>query len=102
MVLSEMNHEQRKFLERMGRLQEKCVQSALCSCEEMDAESLLYDATGQLIADIMAVLDGYDDTVGQLSVRLKEEPFIELHDAVVEFIKFEKEKGNGIIGRNDK
>ena len=92
MVLSEMNHEQRKFLECMGYLQERCVQSALCCRDKQDTESLLYDATGRLIADIMAVLDGYDDAVGQLSVRLKEEPFIELHDAVVDFIKFEKEK----------
>lgn len=74
----------------MGYLQERCVQSALCCCQERDTENLLYDVTGKLIADIMAVLDGYEDTVGQLNVHLNEEPFIELHDAVVDFIKFEK------------
>lgn len=63
--------------------------------EEM--KSLLMDATYNIIVDIMTMIDGYstfsEDKLDIINKRtkecLKENPFIELHDAVCEFIKYE-------------
>ncbi|MBU3169886.1 hypothetical protein [Clostridium estertheticum] len=47
----------------------------------------------------MTLIDGYVDSNIQLDIidknngiKLKENPFIELHDKIVNFIKFEKQK----------
>ena len=60
---------------------------------------MLYDTTYDVIAGIMTLIDGYVDDNIKLDIvdrnsgiRLKEKPFIELHDAIADFIRFEKKK----------
>ncbi|MDT8719173.1 hypothetical protein IAI10_21205 [Clostridium sp. 19966] len=60
-------------------------------------ENLLYSTTAELIAEIMTLIDGYADNNIELDIinksngiRLKEKPSIELHDKIVDFIKFQK------------
>ncbi len=70
----------------------------MCNYKDKDdIENLLYATTGELIARIMTLIDGYVDSNIQLDIidrisglKLKENPYIELHDRIVDFIKFEK------------
>lgn len=58
-------------------------------------EMIFYDLSNSIIVEMMAIIDGYSvfcrdkmDLINQKTgVGLKENPFIELHDAVCEFIK---------------
>lgn len=97
------NDYQNKFLEYIADIQESCVEITLAKhkivekhqYEEM--KSLLMDATFNVIVDIMTMIDGYSgftaDKLDIINKRtglcLKENPFIELHDAVCEFVKYE-------------
>ena len=97
-IISELNLFQKAILNAIALAQEEAVQIALCNYKDGDdIENLLYDTTGELIAGIMTLIDGYVDGSIQLDiidrnsgVKLKENPFIELHDKIVDFIKFEK------------
>jgi hypothetical protein len=99
-IISEMNIFQKTILNAIALEQEEAVQIALSKYKVGDdIENLLYDTTGELIAGIMALIDGYIDDNLQLDIidrnsgiKLKENPFIELHDKIVEFIKFENIK----------
>lgn len=75
------------------------MQSALAEYRDKDDwESALYDATYTSIVELMETIDGYSrfcndkmDIVNQRThTGMKENPFIELHDAVVDFIKDHK------------
>ena len=98
-----MNDYQKDFLQYIADMQETRVeitlgQHKLYEHEECDKiRELLYDATHGMIYDIMEMIDGYstfaEDKLDIINTRtgkcLKKEPFIELHDAVCEFIRYE-------------
>lgn len=97
-IISKLNPFQESILNAIALEQEQVVQIALCNYKNGDdIENLLYDTTGELIAGIMTLIDGYVDNNIQLDIidrnngtKLKENPFIELHDKIIDFIKFEK------------
>lgn len=92
------NDFQKRFLNALGRIQENSVQTALCAADaEETVEDLLYDVTADVIIRIAELLDGYSDCgIGPLEVctqtgeSLKKDPYIELHDAVCEYLKIPK------------
>lgn len=62
-----------------------------------DIENLLLDVTYNVIVDIMTIIDGYYGDNKRLEVistetgqKLKENPFIELHDCICDYLKYEK------------
>ncbi len=85
-----MNDLQQRFFHYLAQIQESCVQQ--CMIEHHDhtpkTEQMLYDVTYQVLTEMMELIDGYSgfsahrhdlvDTV--TGVRLKEHPFLELHD----------------------
>ena len=97
----ERNDYQNAFLQHIADLQEisvECVLSQHKLYEHNDYEKIrkaLFDVTSEMIYMIMETIDGYSTfTSDKLDIintktgkRLKEEPFIELHDAVFDFIK---------------
>lgn len=90
-----MNEFQREFLETLADIQEHCVQTAL----EQNSDELLkdkyYDITSEIIIRIMEIIDGYyNQNIGKLKVtceksgeNLKDNPYIELHDIVCNYLK---------------
>jgi hypothetical protein len=94
-IIAELNSFQKTILMAIALEQEKAVQITLCNYKDGDnIENILYNTTGELIAGIMTLIDGYVDNNIQLDiierssgVKLKENPFIELHDTIVDFIK---------------
>lgn len=98
--MSELNQFQKTILNAIASEQEDTVQIAMCQYKDGDdIENLLYNTTYELIAGIMTLIDGYTndniklDIVNRLTGdRLKEKPFIELHDRIADFIKYEKPK----------
>jgi hypothetical protein len=99
-IIYELNLFQKAILKSIALEQEEAVQIALSKYKDGDdIENLLYDTTGELIAGIMTLIDGYVDSNIELDIidrnngiKLKENPFIELHVKIVDFIKFEKQK----------
>lgn len=99
----EINDYQNRFLEHIADIQESCVEITLAQHKIVEKQqyeemkSLLMEATYDVIVDIMTMIDGYsgftEDKLDIINKRtgvcLKENPFIELHDAVCEFIKYE-------------
>lgn len=97
-----LNGYQKNFFRHMGAIQEEAVQIAMSrhgSAEDTERiEEMLYDATHSVIVETMVMIDGYSsfskdkmELINQnTGIGLKENPFIELHDAVIDFIKFEK------------
>ena len=97
------NAYQRSFFEYVANMQEDAVASALDQhklnesdrCEEI--RSLLYDATGNVLIYLMELIDGYSafsdnklDIINPKTAQsLKNGPFIELHDAICDYIKLE-------------
>lgn len=96
--MKDLNTLQKGFLEALSAIQEKCVQTALCTNGDGTLEEVLYDTTSDVIINIMEVLDGYaSSNIGKLEVtcqktgeRLKENPYIELHDIVCDYLKCTK------------
>ena len=93
--MRELNKFQKEFMETLASIQEVCVQGALCQkYEKQSLEDRFYDLTSNVIVDIMEVIDGYNNSnIGKLNVIcektgecLKDEPFIELHDVVCEYL----------------
>lgn len=94
------NEYQNAFLQFIADLQETRVEITLCEHKLHGHEdyekirSLLFDVTHGMIYDLMEMIDGYSAfTHDKLDIintktgqRLKDEPFIELHDAVCDFI----------------
>lgn len=97
-IISKLNLFQKVILNSIALEQDEAVQISLCNYKDGDdIENLLYGTTGKLIAGIMTLIDGYVDSNIQLDIvdrnngtKLKENPFIELHDKIVDFIKFKK------------
>lgn len=94
-----MNDRQRKFLEHIAAIQENCVESCLIEHnrqEDKETKSMLYDATYNITARIMEMIDGCSeyssdrhDIINTITgEHLKENPFIELHDQLEEFMKY--------------
>ena len=94
-----MNNFQVDFLRAIKEIQEDSVGIAMCdNTEAKSKEETLYSITYDVIYRIMELLDGYgDDKVGNIDIvkrstgeSLKENPNIELHDRIVEYIKYKK------------
>lgn len=97
------NDYQNSFFEHIAAIQEMAVeftlgQHKLYEHEECDKiRSLLYEATSEMVVEMMELIDGYSsfthdklDIVNtRTGIGLKQAPFIELHDAVCDFIKLE-------------
>lgn len=105
-----LNGYQKNFFRHISVLQEAAVQTAILRYEgTQDIEEMLYDATHSVIMDIMVTIDGYSsftkdkmDIINQnTGSRLKENPFIELHDAIGEYIKSEIEVREGYIEKGE-
>lgn len=88
-----MNPAQRRFFQQLARIQEACVQRALaCPGREEDR---LCQVSYEMAAGILELIDGYSpfssdrhDLVNTLTgERLKERPFLELHDHPEEFLR---------------
>ena len=97
------NDYQNSFLQFIAGLQERRVDITLGQHKLYDHEDyeiirkLLFDATYGMIYDIMEMIDGYSPfTSDRLDIvntttgkSLKSDPFIELHDDVCDFIRYE-------------
>lgn len=90
-----MNDFQKAFLNAVGEIQNSCVQRALCNnADNTTREDELYSVTADLIYRILELIDGYGNSgIGKINITncgtgesLKENPFIELHDAASGFI----------------
>lgn len=97
-----LNGYQKNFFRHMEAIQEEAVQTVMSGYKGTEdiakIEDILYDATYSVIMDIMVMIDGYSsfskdkmEVINQnTGIGLKENPFIELHDAICDYIKFEK------------
>ena len=93
--MEELNSFQKDFMEALATIQDSCVQIALCQKNNDSLEDKFYDLTAQVIVEMMELIDGYKDTdFGRLKVicektsaSLKENPYIELHDTVCDYLK---------------
>lgn len=96
------NEFQHKFLKFISDVQDDEVQIALSKYKDGDdIENLLLDVTYNVIVEIMTMIDGYCGDNNKLEiidtktgVKLKEDPFIELHDSICDYIKYEKSSGD--------
>ena len=91
-----MNNFQVDFLKAIKDIQQTSVGIALCNNTVFNSkEEELYSITYDVIYRIMELLDGYgNDKDGRIDIvksstgeSLKENPHIELHDKIVEYIK---------------
>ncbi len=93
--MEELNPLQAAFLEAMGGIQEVCVQTALCQTGEAPLEERFYDLAGEVIVRVMEVLDGCGSpkvghptvTCGETGSSLTDNPGIQLHDTVCDYLK---------------
>ena len=94
--MKELNVFQIKFMNAVADIQKQCVADALYGKHDYTSrEDELYALTSEVICRIMELIDGYGDLdMGKLDIicgktgeRLKENPFIELHDVVCDYIK---------------
>jgi len=90
---------QKEFLNALRSIQETSVATNLLKTDAGDSlEDRLYAVSADVIIGMMELLDGYSDACSEKldivrkadGANLREAPFIELHDAVCEYIKFEK------------
>ncbi len=90
-----LNEFQREFLETLADIQENCVQTALEQNDDELLEDKYYDITSEIVIRIMEIIDGYcNQNIGKLRVTcektgesLKDNPYIELHDTVCNYLK---------------
>lgn len=90
-----LNEFQREFLETLADIQENCVQAALGQNNDEPLKDKYYDITSEVIIRIMEIIDGYcNQNIGKLKVTceksgesLKDNPYIELHDMVCNYLK---------------
>ena len=92
----ELNVFQIQFMRAVADIQESCVSGALWGRYDFPSrEEELYALTSEVICRMMELIDGYGRLdMGKLDIicekigkRLKEDPFIELHDVVCDYIK---------------
>ena len=94
-----MNELQKRFFEHLAGIQETCVEVCMIQhkCYDEHVKSMLYDATYEVVTEIMELIDGYSgysdnkhDIINMVTgERLKENPFIELHDQTEGFLRYE-------------
>lgn len=93
------NAYQKDFFEKLAHMQEETVQIALRKYKSDDnVEDLLYEVTYDVLAELMTWIDGYGnfctDKMDIVNMRtgqaLKQEPFIELHDVIADYLKWKK------------
>ena len=87
-----MNELQNKFVEYLVSFQENSVESCMAvhKCENEEIRKMLNEATYDMTVAIMELIDGYSgyspdkhDIINTVTgKRLKENPFIELHDVL--------------------
>ena len=91
-----MNDYQKSFFKYLAIAQEEIVQIALLNYKDGDdIQSLLYDVTYGAMVEIMLVIDGYStfseekmDIINSITGKgLKENPFLELHDQLEDYLK---------------
>ena len=92
-----MNETQKRFFAHLASVQEESVRRCLAKHNNTDSttEALLYEVTSSAIADILTMIDGYStyskdrhDLVNMVTgQKLKEDPSIELHDQIEEYLK---------------
>lgn len=93
--MKELNSFQKEFMEMLTEIQYQCVQVALCQKKQC-LEDMLYDVTADVIVAIMENIDGYgsmrklDVVCCDTKEKLKQNPYIELHDVVCDYIKYSK------------
>lgn len=94
--MKELNKFQIQFLKAISDIQEQCVSDALYGKHDcLSKGKEMYAVTSEVIYRIMELLDGYGHlNAGKLDIvcekteeRLKENPFVELHDIVCDYIK---------------
>lgn len=94
--MKELNEFQIQFLKAISDIQEQCVSDALYGKHDyVSKEKEMYAVTSEIIYRIMELLDGYgrlntrklDIVCEKTGERLKENPFVELHDVVCDYIK---------------
>ena len=92
-----MNETQKRFFAHLASVQEESVRRCLAKHNITDSttEAVLYEVTSSAIADILTMIDGYStyskdrhDLVNMVTgQKLKEDPSIELHDQIEEYLK---------------
>lgn len=93
-----MNDLQQKFFKYIAAIQENCVEICLTKHKKYfdnETRAMLYDVTYEFAVEMMEMLDGYSgyssdrhDIINTVTgERLKENPFIELHDQLDEIMK---------------
>lgn len=94
--MKELNVFQIQFMKAITDIQEQCVIDALYGKHDYHSrEKEMYSVTSEVIYRIMELIDGYGHSdIGKLDIvcektgeRLKENPFVELHDVVCDYIK---------------
>lgn len=93
--MDDLNSFQKEFMETLANIQENCVQIALSQNDNQSLEDKYYEITSDIIIRIMENIDGYGNpNIGRLKViceksgeSLKENPYIELHDVVCNYLK---------------
>lgn len=94
-MADKLNEFQKEFLETLADIQEYCVQTALVQNDDELLKGKYYEITSEVIIRIMEIIDGYcNQNIGKLKVTceksgesLKDNPFIELHDIVCNYLK---------------
>lgn len=90
--MKEYNSFQKKFMKSLANIQDFCVQNALCQKWQC-VEDMLYDVTADVIIAILENIDEYGDmekfdvVCCDTKETLKQNPHIELHDVICEYIK---------------
>ncbi len=91
-----MNEQQRQFFQMLKGLQEESVLNTLQDFRQKPTEDMLYHATFEMMSRLLTYLDGYcTDSSFHLvhretGIPLKCAPFLELHDTMSEYLKFQK------------
>ncbi|MBR4036696.1 MAG: hypothetical protein IKJ05_08240 [Oscillospiraceae bacterium] len=93
--MKELNTFQRQFMQEIAAIQEETVQIALVEKGDNSLKTDYYNITAETIIHIMELLDGYRNSdMGTISItcekngeQLKNNPYIELHDAVCNYLK---------------
>ena len=92
-----MNEFQKKFLQALAKIQHEIVQIGLTKYAQItDKEKLLNNITYDTICEIMELIDGYNINfqdkimlVDKNNCDIRTNPQIELHDAIVDYLKTE-------------
>ena len=87
----------KKFMQEIADIQEETVQIALAENGDDSLQSDYYNITAETIISIMELLDGYRSSdIGKVNItcektgdRLKNSPYIELHDVMCDYLKDE-------------